>query len=395
MNNAWYPFALDFVKEELEDNGQQSGMTILSNFVETNRNEYFPDLDISEIEDFVSEEFECFQAWLKTQNLSWLLFGARGKWNLKTQELEDKIARESEIFNIDSKLNISEADKKLLSENEINLNSDCIELYERLFYKLSEFNMPSEIAECAYRLAICHENVADISNSQLIKVWSIAAEKAGDAKNKYLAYKAHVQVAELYKLNSEHLNAAINFEEAFNNRDQTKKSKDDLRVYTRLARYSRVQYDLDGDHKSASRMFVHEKNTEKEAAGFLEKLILNLHKYTSFYGELPILVCGYMLVAILLASSAFYFAGTSDFCPSSEIGVVAEKATQDDIACDSSEDNIGNSIYMSIVTFTTLGYGEITPVNVVGKVTSILLSFLGVILSSLFMVTFVRKYSRP
>jgi hypothetical protein len=403
MNNEWYSEAKSFIHKELVENRDSSGTTILSDFFEQNRNELFPDKDISDLDEFIGDEFDDFQIWLLNENIPWLIIDdTRGKWSLNTEKPQNKSIRDSDIFNIDSKFNISVADKKLLTEDEVNLNEGYIDLYEDLFKRLKLFTMQSKIAECAYRLAYCYEEASSTKTEKLIEVWTNVTNEAQKAKNKHLAFKSHKRLAEIYKLNSKHSKSAENFENAFNNRDKESKTKNTLELYTRLARYSRVQYDLDGDHKAASRMFIHEKNTEKLAGSFLEKVILFSHKYTSYYGEMPILVCVYILAVILISSYAFYSSGTSDFCPA--INIVNEAVTigpetavtsEHVISCSSKLDNIGDSIYMSFVTFTTLGYGEITPVNIVGKVTSILLSILGVLLTSLFMVTFVRKYSRP
>jgi hypothetical protein len=278
--------------------------------------------------------------------------------------------------------------------------------------------MEEETAECSFRLAFCSQD-SDISDNNLIKLWDSAAKDAVKAKKSHLAYVSYSKVADIYKLKNEHRNAAKSFEAAFMWRDRDNSSKESLDNYLKLARYSRVQYELDGDNKAASKMFIQEKNTEKLVGNLLEKTILNIHKWTSYYGEMPILVFIYVLLVLCFSSWAYYSYGTSKFCPSAEIVAVSEvidlksvpEAVNHDPTsksrteksgldyeleeCNDKFDNVGDSIYMSIVTFTTLGYGEITPVNFVGKLTSILLSILGVLLTSLFMVTFVRKYSRP
>ena len=53
----------------------------------------------------------------------------------------------------------------------------------------------------------------------------------------------------------------------------------------------------------------------------------------------------------------------------------------------------GTSLYFSVVTFTTLGYGDIGPVGW-ARPFAALEAFGGVVMNTLFMLTFVKKMSR-
>ena len=52
------------------------------------------------------------------------------------------------------------------------------------------------------------------------------------------------------------------------------------------------------------------------------------------------------------------------------------------------------AFYFSVVTFTTLGYGDYVPGSVAGQVFAGAEALLGVFVMSLFLVCFVRKFSR-
>ncbi len=45
--------------------------------------------------------------------------------------------------------------------------------------------------------------------------------------------------------------------------------------------------------------------------------------------------------------------------------------------------SIGNSMYFSFITAFTIGYGDITPVTIIGKVLSIIIGLIGIIFTGL------------
>jgi voltage-gated potassium channel len=45
--------------------------------------------------------------------------------------------------------------------------------------------------------------------------------------------------------------------------------------------------------------------------------------------------------------------------------------------------SIGNSMYFSFITAFTIGYGDITPITIIGKVLAILIGLLGIIFTGL------------
>ena len=45
--------------------------------------------------------------------------------------------------------------------------------------------------------------------------------------------------------------------------------------------------------------------------------------------------------------------------------------------------SIGNSMYLSFITAFTIGYGDITPITIIGRVLAILIGLLGIIFTGL------------
>jgi len=95
------------------------------------------------------------------------------------------------------------------------------------------------------------------------------------------------------------------------------------------------------------------------------------------YGEEPWRVVVFSLCLILTCAAAYFVLGTV-----------------------ASQDNQGsylieflNALYFSVVTFTTLGYGDISPVGV-ARIIAAIEAFLGSFTMALFVVVFVKKMTR-
>jgi hypothetical protein len=56
--------------------------------------------------------------------------------------------------------------------------------------------------------------------------------------------------------------------------------------------------------------------------------------------------------------------------------------------------NIGRYFYFSVVTFTTLGYGDLRPVHPISHLISSIEAFVGMFMMALFVLTFGRKWRR-
>ncbi len=56
--------------------------------------------------------------------------------------------------------------------------------------------------------------------------------------------------------------------------------------------------------------------------------------------------------------------------------------------------NIGRYFYFSVVTFTTLGYGDLRPIHPISHLISPIEAFTGMFMMALFVLTFARKWRR-
>lgn len=107
-------------------------------------------------------------------------------------------------------------------------------------------------------------------------------------------------------------------------------------------------------------------------------MALFLYKITSDYGESPFKVLVNSVCVLLLFTFIVF-----------GLGIAAS-----DIENKYTIASLINSAYYSVITFTTLGYGDIYPKSHWGQLTAGILALLGLFYSSLFMVSVVRKYSR-
>lgn len=156
-----------------------------------------------------------------------------------------------------------------------------------------------------------------------------------------------------------------------------------------------------GDHQTGGHFFVREMEcrrallrieTEDSPAGRLwERALWWLMHHTCGYGEWPgrLALVGIILVSVF-AIMFGYVCGFDD-------GLVRGLQVGPGIDWIPSVDGLLNfvaAIYFSLVTFTGLGYGDIHPVNALGRVLAGMEVVLGFVTMSLVLVTIVRRWSR-
>ncbi|WP_419905603.1 ion channel [Kiloniella sp.] len=103
------------------------------------------------------------------------------------------------------------------------------------------------------------------------------------------------------------------------------------------------------------------------------------------YGERPLNVIVFSLLLIFTSAICYFFLGVS--ANNEVIGFNSELSVETNMKY------FFNSIYYSVVTFTTLGYGDITPVGA-SRFVAALEAFIGSFTLALFVVVFVKKMTR-
>ncbi|GIU21695.1 pentapeptide repeat-containing protein [Shewanella schlegeliana] len=103
------------------------------------------------------------------------------------------------------------------------------------------------------------------------------------------------------------------------------------------------------------------------------------------YGEAPLRVVGFSLILILICAVLYFFAGLQYG------GQLQAFNLSQDLA--SNIMLFFNCIYYSVVTFTTLGYGDFTPIGF-SRAIAAFEAFTGSFTIALFVVVFVKKMTR-
>ncbi len=103
------------------------------------------------------------------------------------------------------------------------------------------------------------------------------------------------------------------------------------------------------------------------------------------YGEAPMRVIGFSMGLIMVCAMLYFFTGLSYDSQLHKFQVSNDFQTNFYL--------FFNCIYYSVVTFTTLGYGDFTPVGL-SKVIAAIEAFTGSFTIALFVVVFVKKMTR-
>ena len=139
-------------------------------------------------------------------------------------------------------------------------------------------------------------------------------------------------------------------------------------------RHLKVWYSNAGYSDTAAKFYYREKEANRKALKWCSKhwndrLALEILRVLFGYGERWWNILGWMSFIIFGSMAAYYFSGAL---------------------------NLSYSLYFSVISFTALGYGKWVDITPQGWVQALgaAESFLGVLLMALFLVTFVRKWTR-
>ena len=169
-------------------------------------------------------------------------------------------------------------------------------------------------------------------------------------------------------------------------------------------RNAKVEYDKEGKYDEAGKMYVREMDSIREQLRFwkgerLKWIWFWVLKHTCDYGEKPwrfIRWVGYIILffAFLYMPIISRIPVISDRLSWWPFIKFKEYPFQPWIWSEGYLFNIMTSLYFSVVTFATLGFGGITPVSNVGKIAVIVEVLLGYLMFGVLITLVARKMTR-
>ena len=162
-------------------------------------------------------------------------------------------------------------------------------------------------------------------------------------------------------------------------------------------RNAKVEYEKEGIYDKASRMYINEKDSIRldmkiKKSSPTRRAWLTAWKYTSNYGENPLWFIGWV-VAIVLFFAIIYMPIMPDWWLSITFKEYPYHDWNSGIV-DGTLFNIVTAIYFSIVTFATLGFGDISPISITGKIATISEVLLGYAIFGILITMVARKMTR-
>jgi hypothetical protein len=259
---------------------------------------------------------------------------------------------------------------------------------------LENINLVNTGHHQGYKLHNCDFYKANLSHAHCFKVdFSGSSLMKANFKGANLHF-ANLQNCNLLGVDFEHarLENVIWDKDIVQERKAKAEVNDEVRIdlyqqSEEIYRNLRRTCESDGLFETAGRFFQKEmKMRRKQMPLFsLKRLISKLVEFSCGYGERPLRIVILSTMVILLFTCIFFISGL-DY--SGEILQVSVNASM--------KENIAellNSLYFSVVTFTTLGYGDILPIGI-SKVFAGIEALLGGFILALFVVVFVKKMTR-
>ncbi len=402
MTADWYEDAVGFILRRYENSGTDrvSGVELLI--------EYFLERQPSLLQDYsdgsdsegaadlyAKESIEGFEEWLKENKSHLVRVGRRYNWysisGSESRADDDMVEKRT----IDLGPEFTSDEQRILEVNISDLSAKDKLFADALYEKLLGLNDSVRIAKAALRIAVVYEK-CELGYHEKTGKWVECGDKEKVIKKRgvYKRYKHAAVLAALsldHKLAGECYLKAVDAFDAFDD-NSSGEALD-------LIRCSRREYELAGVDDKAALLYKRECDERRKQSSFFEGLTLCLYKTLSSYGESPARVFCWAVVVVLVCSVVYFFCGvhaSGDYIATLELSELMLEKIGSNVAYDTVGywESFKVSLYYSVVTFTTLGYGDFSPSSTVVRTVSALQAVSGLLLSSLFMVTVVRKYSR-
>lgn len=380
-NKSWFESAKDALEEEINESGTVDGVGFLSGYLQS----HWPiDLDESvddeQFEAYVSESIDCFEDWLKSSNS-----GIEVQDNYAWGTVESVLQSERD----GGSTALTEAQDSLLQQAFETLEkSDFAELsnIRNLLIKMPMLTGASKAALMAAKLGDKH---TDIGGSKRAEAWAELAKLSKELDDSKNACRYYEEAGGIVFIEDPSM-AAQYYEQSANN-----SADDNWEKKHQLLRTARVLYANAGLNDDASKLYIQESNLKVENGESWDKFYGRCYCVLSNYGESPWRVFGWMLGVIAFCALIYWCVDINT--PGAGVYKCSHSTEQGNFICNELEAERAHPfthLYFSAVTFTTLGYGDFSPAAGAARVVAAIQAFLGLMLSSLFIATFLRKFSR-
>ncbi|MCG9753047.1 potassium channel family protein [Vibrio brasiliensis] len=385
MDDNLYKGALDLLLSRVKEYGKYNGYDALREYVNEHVIDDLDDSTDEQIESYVYNLFNPFSDFLRARNDLDLTID--NNLNCTPARSKTRSRRTSRSPQKDDLFSFDEGFEKLERNDAIRLE------------KAALFDESNEDYEKAFKsFSVLYDYYTQI-HPNAEKSLAMLKKKANTAKNleRVDSYEYFCSAADLLSLRYKHDEAGKLYETAYNElKKQSPARVTNLAVKkVTMLRKARLQHHTSGDNKNTSRLFILENEEERMRTKSKSKFF---YKYLSNYGESPALVACWMLGVILLWSFIYYSFDIN--IPTQTTFICSDQSVNGSSLCleqgnvPEGKANFLTYIYFSTVTFTTLGYGDYSPLEGWSRFFASFQAIIGLILSSLFIVTFVRRFSR-
>jgi len=379
LHDSFLSYIQENVRGGIESETIINGYDTFLSFLRDSHIELELDIDDDEaLEDYADEKFESVKKGVQNSEIKWIAIEVRNNWRISIdgQDLTVSQSLPSVEVNVEVEIKWTEEENLWLKKTYEDLGDSDAYIAETVYQKALNSGNGSIIADCALRRAWSNDS-SDDSERKRIECWLEAANKANEAGQKE-CYRWYEICASINRKHYHYSDAAINYEKAASilNSNCTVVGDQDRKKIIELSRLARKQYEMSGGSDGAARMYILENDTKLKNAGLTKNIALRIYKVLSNYGEAPSRVAIWAAAIIVLCAVVYSWAG------------VCSSASPEPV------NSLLVSLYYSVVTFTTLGYGDFSPNSGFTRFISATEAVAGLLLTSLFMVTVVRKYSR-
>lgn len=351
-----YDFIFEYIKDNPDEDLIQSGS----------------DYDDEKIDSITREVIEQVKIYLET--IFEEKYDINKRFECQLKKTEKKINAEEAAEPVVTDINeiLSEEEINLLTKNGNEIIKDDVELLNIIYEKLKNSINDDYIAKCLVQIAQSYEMDSSVDNISKANKWENAARSCEVSLPK-IACECYRKCAARYSIEHDHNEAASLYKKAYELTDQFE-SEYELKIG--LIRNSRKEYELSGNSDEESQVYIMENELALQNSDGIERSILFCLKWLSNYGESPLYVAGWAILVILISAIIYYWFGIY----SSHLESVIY--------------DFPKSLYYSVVTFTTLGYGDFSPFGTYTRIFSAIEAVSGLLLTSFFLVSIYRKYTR-